>query len=373
LALTLDLSAPDSAAAAAPSPARRADPISPAARRHMLIRREILKAHPEARALEGPDARSLPAALLVLALHWTLAALVAGTNLVVVFLAAFFLGQLLLHAAGSLVHETAHRLVFATRSSKLGFDLLLEVILGSFGRQLTYQHEHISSHHPHVGNYERDYEHEDTCRFLARRAHRARHPRRQRLVTAAELLLNLLPFGFLIADRIFAFYYGRATGRRVRDGQRPLRATSPTASERLLFIAVSALSNAFLFFVFGPLAWLYHVWSLSLFLGKFGISNLGQSLAEHPGNDDDTPTRSTYGALNLILFNTGYHNEHHTFPTVAWTRLPKLKALAPASFAAVNEHSYLSLWWRHVRDDFGPTRRNPMQQATDLARCSPSA
>jgi len=49
-----------------------------------------------------------------------------------------------------------------------------------------YQHEHMSSHHPHLGDYERDYEHEDVCRYLAR-LHARKHPNHRRLATAAEL------------------------------------------------------------------------------------------------------------------------------------------------------------------------------------------
>ncbi len=346
--------------------------ISPQARRHIDVRRQIIKEHPGVLTLAGPDWRGAPAAVLILAVHWTVLWFVSQTNVFVVFLTAFFFGQLAIHSAGTLVHETAHRLVFRNPRAKLLFDLLLETIITSFGRQLTYQHEHVSSHHPHLGVYERDYEHEDVCRFLARRAYRAKHPVRQRFVTALELFLHLLPFGFLFADKILMPFYRGATGRVVKDPERDIGATKAPSAEMRLFIAVSIGVNVFLFSTFGFLGFLYQIWSLSLFLGKCGVTNLGQSLSEHPGDDIEMPTRSTYWWGNWILFNTGYHHEHHTFPEVPWTKLPKLKALAPQAFDVGGTRSYVRCWWDHVREDFSPSRKNAIQ-TSDPLRCAGTA
>jgi len=34
----------------------------------------------------------------------------------------------------------------------------------------------------------------------------------------------------------------------------------------------------------------------------------------------------------------GYHNEHHDFPSIPWTRLPALKALAPEFYDTLPSH-----------------------------------
>jgi sphingolipid delta-4 desaturase len=334
--------------------------------------RTLLRRHPQARALVGPDWRSALAIPVLLALHWGMAWAVSGASLWVVFLAAFFFGQFVLHAAGALVHETAHRLIFRGRGAKLAFDLGLELILGSFSRQLTYQHEHVSSHHRYLGDYERDYEHEDVCALLARRDYTARHPKGQRAVTLAILALHLLPFGFLVSELVVPRFYRAATGRVPKDGRRRIPATQPTQRERAMFIAVSIGANVLLLTALGPLAWLYHNWALSIFLGKCGVTNLGQSLSEHEGDNVLQPTRSYYGPANRLLFNTGYHNEHHTLTSVAWTRLPALKAMAPELFTASSPYGYARHWYEHVRADFRTSRRNDAAGRDPDRRCPPA-
>ncbi len=348
---------------------RESRPVSAQARRHLQMRRQIVRAHPEVHRLLGPDARAVPMAFVILLIHWAMVYAVSHTNVALAFLAAFFVGQVCIHAAGSLVHETAHLLVVREPRRKLAFDLLLEVITTSFARQLTYQHEHISSHHPHLGDYERDYEHEDACRFAARSRLRAHHPRFQRALTAAELAVHLLPGGFVVSDWLLLPFYRRASPQAVKDGKRHIGASSASRGERALFIGVSLAVNCGLLAAFGFLGWLYHVWSLSLFLGKCGVTNLGQSLAEHPGDDAANPTRSTYWWGNRILFNTGYHNEHHTFPNIAWRRLPDLRALAPEAFDLAGGRSYFRCWFDHVRGDFTASRRNEMASRDLTGRC----
>ena len=343
--------------------------ISPQSRRHHEMRREALRRHPEIREIFGSDPRPALAVPLLMALHWGTAWAIQDSGYLVLFLVSFCWGQLVLHSAGSLLHDTAHRAVFRGKRSKLALDIGLEMILASYGRMLTYQHEHMSSHHPHLGDYERDYEHEDVCRYLARRSHARKHPKYRRWATAAELLINLLPLGFLIAGEIVPRTYRWLTGRTTKDPQRDIAATKPEPWMSWLFIGVSLAVNVMLFAAFGFGGLLYHIWSLSHFIGKCGVTNLGQSLSEHPDGDLVNPTQSTYWWGNKVLFNTGYHNEHHTFPNIPCTRLPALKAIAPEIFYATSEKSYVRLWCEHVRDDFSPTRQNDFMYRDNAERC----
>ncbi|WP_243612407.1 fatty acid desaturase [Shimia aestuarii] len=358
---------PDSAAP------RATGTISPQSRRHNDMRRAALKAHPELADLSGPEPRTALALPILFAIQWGIAWAVSDGGLLLVGLTAFLIGQIVYHSAASLIHETCHKLVFRGDRAKLAFDLGLEAILTSYGKQLTYQHQHVTSHHPFVGDYERDYEHEDICALQARQHVRRTHPVTQRLLTLLTLFLHALPLGFMLGDAILPRLYAWASGRPVADPVDRFTGTRPDGRDMRPFIAVSLISNLAMLALLGPWALLYHLWSLSFFLGKLGISNLGQSLSEHPGTDDENPTRSTYGPLNLILFNTGYHNEHHSFPNVPWTRLPDLHRIAPDVFHATSEKSYLGHWWDHVRADFSPSRDLKIHETDQLARCEGKA
>ncbi|MCG6902398.1 MAG: fatty acid desaturase [Rhodobacter sp.] len=344
--------------------------ISPQARRHNDLRRAAIAAHPELKTISGSDPRTVLALPVILVAHWGMAWLLSDAAIWVIFVAAFFWGQIAIHAAGSLVHETAHKLIFRTERPKLAFDLGLEWILGSYGKQLTYQHEHITSHHPYIGDYERDYEHEDICAFQSRMTLRHDNPAIQRLLTGLTLVIHALPLGFLIGDEVLPRLNAWVSGRPQKDPERHVESTRPPRWQVRLFIAVSLLSNLTLLALFGFWALLYHLWSLSLFLGKLGIWNLGQSLSEHEGSNDEAPSRSTYSWINLALFNTGYHNEHHTFPNVAWTRLPVLTRAAPEVFNVKAEKSYFGYWLDHVRGDFTASRNSPLHQQDNTARCA---
>jgi sphingolipid 4-desaturase/C4-monooxygenase len=91
-----------------------------------------------------------------------------------------------------------------------------------------------------------------------------------------------------------------------------------------------------------------------------GLHPLGaRNIQEHYVVADGQETYSYYGPLNKLAFNTGFHNEHHDLMSVPWSRLPRLRAMAPEFYDSLYAHrSWPALLWRFVMDgQIGPDRR----------------
>lgn len=107
-----------------------------------------------------------------------------------------------------------------------------------------------------------------------------------------------------------------------------------------------------------------------LILSSFFAGSLhpcaGHFIAEHYLFDQwDQETWSYYGPLNALTYNVGYHNEHHDFPSIPWTRLPALKKLAPEFYDHLPTHSsWCMVTFRFIFDKnvglFSRVKRNPI-------------
>lgn len=62
-------------------------------------------------------------------------------------------------------------------------------------------------------------------------------------------------------------------------------------------------------------------------------------------------TYSYYGPLNILTYNVGYHNEHHDFPAVPWTRLPQVYEIAKEFYEPLPYHkSWPYVLWQFITD-----------------------
>jgi sphingolipid delta-4 desaturase len=74
-------------------------------------------------------------------------------------------------------------------------------------------------------------------------------------------------------------------------------------------------------------------------------------IAEHYVFSEGVETASYYGWMNRMTWNVGYHNEHHDFPTVPWSRLPKLSKVGKYKETLPYHESWVRVLWDFVVDD----------------------
>jgi sphingolipid 4-desaturase/C4-monooxygenase len=107
----------------------------------------------------------------------------------------------------------------------------------------------------------------------------------------------------------------------------------------------------------GPRAMLYLL--LSVFLGGGLHPIAGHFISEHYVFEPGQETYSYYGPLNFLVYNVGYHNEHHDFPKVPGSRLHKIREIAPEYYDTLKFHtSWTKVIFEYIMDpSMGPFSR----------------
>lgn len=145
-----------------------------------------------------------------------------------------------------------------------------------------------------------------------------------------------------------------------------MRSQKPT-KWHLLNIFTQLAFNYTVYLIFGPSPLIYLILS-SFFAGSLHPL-AGHFIAEHYLWDGlEQETYSYYGILNILAYNViflmhyltvlliylskvGYHNEHHDFPSIPWSRLPTLHQLAPEFYNKIPHHpSWPMILVNFIRD-----------------------
>eukprot|EP01122_Echinamoeba_exundans_P009260 TRINITY_DN322_c0_g1_i2.p1 TRINITY_DN322_c0_g1~~TRINITY_DN322_c0_g1_i2.p1 ORF type:complete len:347 (-),score=47.46 TRINITY_DN322_c0_g1_i2:502-1542(-) len=123
----------------------------------------------------------------------------------------------------------------------------------------------------------------------------------------------------------------------------------PLTRAELIQWAVQFSVDALVVYFWGwtPLVYLF----LATLLGGSLHPMSGHYIAEHYEWAKGYETYSYYGPLNWLGWNVGFHNEHHDFPRVPFTKLPALKKLAPEYYDNLPFHSsWVALMVRFIVD-----------------------
>ena len=287
---------------------------------HARRRKALLAAHPELRALQGVEWRTkYVCALLAVAqtaLAGWLGCVHAGAVPLVV--AAYVLGAPLAQALFLGLHELAHDLAFASPRANRALALWCVNLPLVFPITSSFRNYHLA-HHRALGTRGADV---DLPSAWEERVLLCRAPTRALWAALQIVAYAVRP---LLCD------------------PRPLtRAHALNASVQLTYVLV--LRGAC-----GTHALLYLLLSL-LFAGGLHPC-AGHFFTEHAAVAAPQETYSYYGPLNALTWNVGYHNEHHDLPRVPWSRLPRVRALAPEFYATLaRREAWCTAAWTFVWD-----------------------
>ena len=293
---------------------------------HRTRRQAIMKAHPEVGKLCGHEPLTKYVVALVLAIQFACAvALRDSPVLSWRFLGlAYLVGGTCNQNIFLAIHEISHNLAFKSASANRYFAILANLPIG-LPYSAAFRPYHLD-HHKHLGvdGIDTDL----PTRF------------------EAIFLQNVLGKAFFATFQIF-FYAIRPMMVKTLPFT-GLHATNLTAQLVFDYCLVS---------LFGWKSLLY------LLLSSFFAGSLhpcaGHFIAEHYvfeqalSTDSDAPTEtySYYGPLNALTYNVGYHNEHHDFPFIPWTRLPRLRATASEFYKDLPQHkSWSYVIYRFITD-----------------------
>jgi sphingolipid 4-desaturase/C4-monooxygenase len=285
---------------------------------HRARTKGLLKEHPEVRNLIGRNPYSFALILTIVVLQTLIAFLLRAQPWWVLLIVAYGVGAFANHALFVLIHECAHNLIFKSKAGNILSGILADLPI-AVPSSVSFRTYHLK-HHSFQGDYSLDAD--LSSRWEARLIGHS-------FVGKALWLLFFPVFQALRPPRLKEI--------RFMNGWTVVN-----------WIVVFSYDAAVIL-LFGPMSFLYLVLS---FFFSIGLHPLGARwIQEHYLTASPQETYSYYGRLNVLALNVGYHNEHHDMPSIPWSRLPRLKAMAPEWYDTLSSHrSWAKLLWKFLTD-----------------------
>ncbi len=286
---------------------------------HLVRRKEILDSHPEVRGLFGPFPATAVYTFILVGLQLGIAAYLDRGPWWFMVLIALTVGATVNHALFVIVHEATHNLVFKWPLANRIIGLVAN-FPQFFPSSMPFFKYHML-HHTHQSLY--DYDADIASPTEAEWVNNSRWKK-----------------GFMLF--FFSFVQGVVRPSRLKE----VKFWDPWSVVNII-TEVGFLIG--FYFLTGWGAIFYFLISTLFALGLHPLG--GRWIQEHYVVKENQETNSYYGPLNKLCFNMGYHNEHHDFMNIPWSRLPMVRAMAPEFY---NPLFFYRSWswclWRFIFD-----------------------
>lgn len=291
---------------------------------HAARRRAMLAKYPQIKALYGYCPRTKYWCLAMIAVQLVLAYSLREAPWWLIVATAYLVGGVINQSLLLAIHEVSHNLLFKRPLYNRLFGFLINLPVG-VPVTAAFREYHLM-HHTHQGVDGIDTD----------------------VPTRLEARLIRGP----VLKTIWLFFQGFAYAFRPLF-MMPLKPNRWIVANFLVQIAFDAL----IFHFWGLKALAYLPISALIVMGLHPIA--GHYISEHYVFSGTQETYSYYGPMNRLAWNVGYHNEHHDFPYIPGSRLPRLRALAPEFYDSLEvHHSWTKTLWDFVtRSDLSGTSR----------------
>lgn len=273
---------------------------------HRLRRKEILLKYPEIKSLFGYEPKTKYIAVILILLQLSLAYMCTALTIFWWLIILYFVGATLNHALFTAIHEITHNLAFRSKRANCCFALLINLPLGIPVAMSFEKYHH--AHHRFLGDMNKDGD--------------------IPLPSEAKTFNSARGKFFWLFIQPFTY------------GLRPLiKWPQKISSWEVANIILQLVFDILVMYLLGwkVLAFL----ALSTFIGMSIHPMASHFIGEHYVAHQQQETYSYYGPLNYLTFNFGHHVEHHDFPGISWSKLPKLRKIAPEYY----NHLYIHRSW----------------------------
>jgi len=296
---------------------------------HATRRQIILQKYPQIKKLFVTEPLTFVLVSLIFIVQVTMAYLLRESSVGLVLICAYVIGGTLNHSLQLASHELSHNLCFETHIFNKLTAIYSNFVTG-FPSSITFQRYHMD-HHQYQGVDQIDTDIPSTFELKYFN---------NTLLKMIWLFLNPIWYAF-----------------------RPLfYKPKPLSLWEIINWGAQLTFDAAIVYFFGVQAMIYLVSGTLLGLGLHPAA--GHFIAEHYEFIRGQETYSYYGPLNYVNFNVGYHNEHHDFPRIPWSKLYLVKEIAPEFYQLPSYNSYVKVMYDFITDpEVGPWSRIKRNQS----------